>query len=126
VPVVGWQTDAFPAFYSRTSGLPVDVRVEDAAQVADIFRAQRALQLRQSLLVAVPVPAEDAIPAEEVDPLIAQAVAEADAQGVTGKAVTPFILARMVELSESRTRQANESLLINNARVAAAIAVALR
>lgn len=122
VPVLGWQADEFPAFYSRTSGLPVDYRVEDATQVADVFRAQRALALSQGLLVTAPVPEADAIPAEEIEPLIAQAVAEADAQGVTGKAVTPFILARMVALSDARTKHANESLLVNNARVAAEIA----
>ncbi len=122
VPVLGWQTDAFPAFYSRTSGLPVDQRVDSADQVVDVFQAQRALRLPQGLLVAAPLPAEDEIPAAEIEPLIAQAVAEADAQGVTGKALTPFILARMVALSDARTKHANESLLINNARVAAQIA----
>jgi pseudouridine-5'-phosphate glycosidase len=122
VPVLGWQTDEFPAFYSRTSGLVVDQRVDNAAQVADVFRAQRALSLPQGLLVTAPVPTEDEIPAADVEPLIAQAVAEADAQGVTGKASTPFILARMVALSGARTKRANESLLVNNARVAAIIA----
>lgn len=122
VPVLGWQTDAFPAFYSRTSGLPVDQRVDSADQVVDVFQAQRALRLPQGLLVAAPLPAEDEIPAAEIEPLIAQAVAEADAQGVTGKALTPFILARMVALSDARTKHANESLLLNNARVAAQIA----
>ena len=122
VPVLGWRTGEFPAFYSRTSGLAVDQRVEDGAQVAEIFRAQRALSLPQGVLVTVPIPAADEVPAAEVEPLIAQAVAEADAQGVTGKAITPFILARMVALSGARTKQANESLLLNNARVAAQIA----
>ncbi len=122
VPVLGWQTDEFPAFYSRVSGLKVDQRVADAAQVAEVFHAQRALALPQGVLVTVPVPAADEIPAADVEPLIAQAVAEADAQGVTGKAITPFLLARMVALSETRTKRANESLLINNARVAAQIA----
>lgn len=125
VPVLGWRTAEFPAFYSRTSGLPVDARVEDAAQVAAAFYAQRVLGLPQGLLVAAPVPAEDELPAAEVEPLIARAVAEAEAQGVTGKAVTPFLLARLVELSAARTRRANESLLVNNARVAARIAGAL-
>ncbi|MEJ5312157.1 MAG: pseudouridine-5'-phosphate glycosidase [Anaerolineae bacterium] len=122
VPVLGWQTDEFPAFYSRTSGLPVDQRVDSADQVVDVFQAQRALHLPQGLLVAAPLPAEDEIPAAEVEPLIAQAVAEADAQGVTGRAITPFILARMVALSDARTKRANESLLLNNARIAAHIA----
>lgn len=125
VPVLGWETDEFPAFYSRTSGLPVDARVEEAAQVAAAFQAQREWGLPQGLLVAAPVPIADELPAAEVEPLIARAVAEAEAQGVTGKAVTPFLLARLVQLSEARTRRANESLLVNNARVAAQIAGAL-
>ncbi len=125
VPVVGWQTEEFPAFYSRASGLKVDFRAQEAAQVAAIYAAQRAQSLRQGLLVTVPVPAADEVPADEVEPLIAQAVAEATAQGVSGKDLTPFILARMVTLSASRTRLANESLLVNNAVVAAKIAVAL-
>jgi pseudouridine-5'-phosphate glycosidase len=122
VPVLGWQTGEFPAFYSRTSGLAVDQRVDHAAQVVEVFQAQRALRLAQGLLVTVPIPATDEVPAAEIEPLIAQAVAEADAQGVTGKAITPFILARMVALSDARTKHANESLLVNNARVAAQIA----
>jgi len=125
VPVVGWQADEFPAFYSRSAGLPVDMRVETGAQVAAIFHRQRALHLQQGLLVTAPIPEADAIPAAEIEPLIKRAVTEADAQGVTGKAVTPFILARMVELSAARTKKANESLLVNNARIAAAIAKAL-
>lgn len=122
VPVLGWQTGEFPAFYSRTSGLAVDQRVDSAAQVVDVFRAQHVLRLPQGLLVAVPISTADEVPAAEIEPLIEQAVAEADAQGVTGKAITPFILARMVELSDTRTKQANESLLVNNARIAAQIA----
>jgi pseudouridine-5'-phosphate glycosidase len=125
VPVVGWRTETFPAFYSRTSGLPVDQRVEGAEAVACIFRDQRGLRLPGGLLVTVPVPKADAVPAEEVEPLIAQAVAEAEAQGVTGKDITPFILARMVKLSSARTQRANESLLVNNARVAAQIAAGI-
>jgi pseudouridine-5'-phosphate glycosidase len=122
VPVLGWQTDEFPAFYSRTSGLAVDQRIDSAAQVVDVFQTQRSLRLAQGLLVTVPVPATDEILAAEIEPLIAQAVAEADAQGISGKAITPFILARMVALSDARTKHANESLLVNNARVAAQIA----
>lgn len=125
VPVLGWETDEFPAFYSRRSGLGVDQAVAGAAEVAAIFQAQRTLGLPQGLLVTVPVPAADEVPAAEVEPLIARAVAEAEAQGVSGKAVTPFLLARLVELSAARTRRANESLLVNNARVAAQIAGAL-
>ncbi len=119
VPVIGWQTDEFPAFYSRRSGLPVDMRVEDAAAVAQIVSTQRALDLPQAVLLTVPVPEADEIPREAVEPLIAQAVSEAEAAGVSGKALTPYILARMVALSESATQHANESLLVHNAQVAA-------
>ncbi len=125
VPVVGWKTDEFPAFYSRRSGLPVDVRVDSAAGIAEIVRMQRALKLMQSVLVAAPVPVGDEVPAEDVEPLIEQAVAEAAGAGVTGRALTPHILARMVSLSSGRTLHANESLLIHNAQVAAQIAVAI-
>jgi pseudouridylate synthase len=125
VPVVGWETDEFPAFYSRRSGLPVDVRVDSAAGIAEIVRMQRALELKQAVLVAVPVPVGDEVPADDVEPLIEQAVAEAEAAGVAGKALTPHILARMVYLSSERTLYANKSLLVHNAQVAAQIAVAI-
>jgi pseudouridine-5'-phosphate glycosidase len=125
VPVLGWQTGEFPAFYSRSSGLMVDMSVETLEQISDVFHAQRALGLAQGILLTVPVPVADEIPLVEIEPLIAQAVAEADAQGVSGKAITPFVLARMVELSGTRSKSSNESLLINNARIAAQVAVAL-
>jgi pseudouridylate synthase len=125
VPVIGWQTDEFPAFYSRRSGLPVDQSVESAEEVAAVFRAQRLLGLPQAVLVTVPVAEDDEVPYDDVAPLIERAVAEAEMQGVTGKALTPFVLARMVALSEARTQRANESLLRQNAEVAARIAVAV-
>lgn len=125
VPVLGWQTATFPAFYSRESGLPVDQRVTHAAEVAAVYASQRALGLSQGLLVAAPVPPEAEIPAPEIEPLIAQAVAEAEAQGISGKQLTPYLLARLVTLSEARSRRANESLLLNNAQIAAQIAAQL-
>ena len=125
VPVLGWQTPIFPAFYSRDSGLPVDQQVAGAEEVAEVYRVQRALRLPQGLLVTASVPAADEIPAAEIDPLIEQAVREADVQGIAGKALTPYILARMVALSGARTQRANGSLLLNNARIAAQIACAL-
>lgn len=124
VPVLGWRTDEFPAFYSRRSGLPVDARVESAEEVAHIARARSALSLPAALLVCVPVPTADELPAEEAERVIARAVDEAEQQGVTGKALTPFLLARLDELSGGRARRANEALLLNNARVAAQIAQA--
>ncbi|MDX9956257.1 MAG: pseudouridine-5'-phosphate glycosidase [Anaerolineae bacterium] len=123
VPVLGWQTASFPAFYSRESGLAIDQRVSNAAEVAAIYASQRALELPQGLLVTAPVPAEDELPAQEIEPLIAQALAEMNAQGISGKHVTPYLLARLVTLSDARSRRANESLLLNNAHVGAQIAV---
>ena len=125
VPVLGWQADEFAAFYSRSAGLPVDQRVADAETVAAIYRQQRALKLSQGVLLTVPVPAADEVPATESEPLIKQALAEAEAQEITGKRVTPYLLARLVELSGNRTKVANESLLINNARIAARVARSL-
>lgn len=125
VTVVGWQTDEFPAFYSHNSGLPVDVRCDDAGQVADLWRAKRQLGLPGGLLVAAPIPAEDEIPAHEIEPVIEQAVAEAASQGLRSAQVTPFLLARIVELTGERSLAANLALLKNNARIGAKIAVAV-
>jgi pseudouridine-5'-phosphate glycosidase len=122
VPVIGYGTDEFPAFYSRRSGLGVDARVETPQEVAQIARARTALGLPAALLVCVPVPEADQLPAQEAEAAVARAVAEAEERGITGKAVTPFLLARMVELTGGRARRANEALLLNNARTAARIA----
>ncbi|MFL7790951.1 MAG: pseudouridine-5'-phosphate glycosidase [Anaerolineae bacterium] len=122
VPVIGYATDEFPAFYSRRSGLEVDTRAETPAQVAQIAQARTMLGLSAALLVCVPVPEADQLPAEEAEAAIAQAVAEAEEKGIGGRAVTPFLLARMVELTGGRARRANEALLLNNARTAACIA----
>jgi pseudouridine-5'-phosphate glycosidase len=126
VPVIGYGTDEFPAFYSRRSGLEVDTRVETPQEVARIAQARTALGLPAALLVCVPVPEADELPAAEAETAIAQAVAETEEKGIGGKAVTPFLLARMVELTGGRARQANEALLLNNARTAARIARALQ
>jgi len=125
VTVVGYETDDFPAFYSRTSGLPVDVRCDTAEEVAAIWRAKRELGLPGGLLVTAPVPVEDELPASEIEPVIEQAVGEAEEQGLRSAKVTPFLLARIAELSGERSLQANLALLKNNARVAAEIAVAV-
>ena len=125
VPVIGYGTDEFPAFYSRRSGLEVDARVETPEEVAQIARARTALELPAALLVCVPVPEADELPAQEAEVAIARAVAEAEEKGIGGKAVTPFLLARMIELTGGRARQANEALLLNNARMAARIARAM-
>jgi pseudouridine-5'-phosphate glycosidase len=125
VPVIGYGTDEFPAFYTRSSGLPVDVRCDTPQEVAAIARARDALHLPAGLLVAVPIPLEEELPAAEAEAAIARALAEAEAQGIHGKAVTPFLLGRVSELTGQASLRANVALLLNNARVAAAIAAAL-
>ncbi len=125
VTVVGYGTDEFPAFYSRSSGLPVDVRCENAGEVAALWHAKQALGLPGGLLVAVPVPQADEIPADAIEPVIARAVAEAEAQGLRSAQVTPFLLARLAELTGAASVRCNIALLKNNARIAAEIALAL-
>ena len=125
VPVIGYGNDEMAAFYSRGSGLPADVRVDTPQQVAQIIRARRDLRLQTGLLVTVPVPAEDEIPPAEIAQAIAQATEQAEREGITGAALTPFVLSRLAELTQGRSVRTNVSLLHNNARVAARIAVAL-
>ncbi|MBM4461098.1 MAG: pseudouridine-5'-phosphate glycosidase [Chloroflexi bacterium] len=125
VTVVGYGTDEFPAFYNRSSGLPVDVRADTPEEVAALFRAQRALGLPAALLVTVPVPPAFELPAGQMETAIGQALAEAETQGVRGKALTPFLLARISELTGEASLRANLALLENNAAVAAQIAAAL-
>ncbi|RME76261.1 MAG: pseudouridine-5'-phosphate glycosidase [Chloroflexi bacterium] len=125
VPILGYQTDELPAFYSRHSGLPVDVRVDSVAEVVEIIRARDGLGLSAGVLVTVPVPADDEWPAAQAQQVIDQALTEAEQLGITGKAVTPFLLQKIAELSGGRSKQANRSLLLNNARLAARIAQAL-
>jgi pseudouridine-5'-phosphate glycosidase len=121
VPVIGYQTDEYPAFYSIESSLRTSGRVDDAAQVAALARAHWQLG-GGGILLTAPPPAESALPRAEVEAWIQQAQREADEQGVHGQAVSPFLLARVAELSGGRSLQANLALLRNNARVAAAVA----
>jgi len=125
VTVVGYQCDEMPAFYSRRSGLSVDVRVESATDVADIFKVHQRLEMRSALLVTVPVPAEFELLLEDAERVLTEALREAEQLSITGRDVTPFLLARMSERSGGATLKANIALLENNARVAAEIAKAL-
>lgn len=125
VPVLGWRTDTFPAFTVRSSGLPVPHRVDDADEVAAVVRAGRQLGRTGGTLLAVPVPEADALPAEEVDAALVSALAEADAAGVTGAAVTPWVLDRIAAATAGRSVPANLALAEHNAAVAAAVAEAL-
>ena len=123
--VVGYRCDEMPAFYSCSSGLPVDVRVDSPEDVAQIFRAQQALGIERALLVTVPVPREFEVPVENLERALNKALQEAESQHITGRELTPFLLSRMAQVSEGATLKANLALLENNARIAAAIAGAL-
>jgi pseudouridylate synthase len=125
VPVVGYQTDELPAFYSRTSGIPLDIRADAPAQVAALARTHWALGNTGAILVVAPVPATAEVPAAEIAEVIEEALSAATAQQISGKAVTPFLLARIAEQTAGRSLQANLALLKNNARIAAEIAQAL-
>ena len=125
VPVLGYQTDELPAFYSRTSGLPIDQRVDTPEEVAAIATARDALKLDHGVLVTVPVPEADALPADEAETAIVEATRLAEEAGITGKDVTPFVLGKVLELTEGRSRDANIAALVNNARVGARVALAM-
>jgi pseudouridine-5'-phosphate glycosidase len=125
VPVIGLGTDTLPAFYTRSSGLPIDVCVETVQQVAQIIRASDRLKMQQGMVIAVPVPEEDELPAAAAEAAVQHATREANEQGIHGKAVTPFMLARVAEITGGESRRANVSLLVNNARVAGQIAAEL-
>lgn len=126
VPIIGLGTDTLPAFYSRSSGLPIDACVETPEKAAQIIAAAQRLGAKHGLLITVPVPAADELLAEHAERAIRQATDEAAAQGIYGKAVTPFLLGRVAELTAGESRRANTSLLVNNARMGGLIAAALQ
>jgi pseudouridine-5'-phosphate glycosidase len=125
VTVLGWQCDEFPAFYSRSSGLAIDERVNDAKGVSRIADARNDLELTSSLLVTVPVPEEAEIKDSELEPILLDSLKLAKERGIKGKEVTPFLLSQMSERSAGRTLAANIALLVNNAKVATEIARSL-
>jgi pseudouridine-5'-phosphate glycosidase len=125
VPVVGYGTDELPAFYSRASGLRLELHADSPAEVAALARTHWEFGCSGAVLVVAPVPVEDEVPAAEISDLIEEALAEAAQQRISGKAVTPFLLARIAEGSRGRALRANIALLRNNARIAAEIACAL-
>ena len=122
VPVVGYQTDEFPAFYSRESGLNVSVRLDSPKEIADFAQAHWNLGMKSAVLVTNPVPEAESISKSEMDPIIAKASAEAIKKGIHGQALTPFLLGRISELSDGKSLRTNLALLLNNARLAAMIA----
>lgn len=124
VPVVTYGSDIFPAFYSRDSGHQSPFRADAPAEIAAIARAKWEMGLKGGLIVANPIPVEDEIPAAEIDRQITAALIEAETTGISGKAMTPFLLKHVATLTEGRSLVANIALVRNNARLGAAIAVA--
>ncbi len=124
VPVVGYQTDEFPAFYSRKSGLPVSARADTPEEVVRIARAHWGLGLQSAILVVVPPPHETALEAGYVERAVSKALAEVKAKGIRGQAVTPYLLSRVSQITKKESLATNIDLLLNNGRVAARIAAA--
>lgn len=125
VPVIAYGQDDLPAFWSRSSGIPAPLRLDRPAEIAQAALMRARLGLKGGQLVANPIPAEAEITQSEILPVILQALDEAEAQGIAAKAVTPFLLQRIFELTEGRSLQANIALVLNNARLAAEIAAAM-
>ena len=126
VPVLGYGTEELPAFYTRRSGFSVDYRVDTPEELAAIAKAQRALGYRGGLLVTNPIPEEYSMDKAVIDAAISQALTEAQEQGVHGKAVTPFLLAKIKELTGGESLDSNIQLVFNNARLAARVAAAMK
>ncbi|MBI5823820.1 MAG: pseudouridine-5'-phosphate glycosidase [Chloroflexi bacterium] len=122
VPVIGYQTDEFPAFYSRESGLGVSARLDSPEEIAEFAKAHWNLGMRGGVLVANPIPEKESISKSKLEPMIAKASAEAIGQGIHGQGLTPFLLSRINELTKGKSLKANIALLLNNARLAAEIA----
>lgn len=125
VPVIGFETDELPAFYSRSSGLKLEMRADKPEQVAALARLHWRLGFSTAVLVVTPAPVEDEVPKEEIDEVINQVLTNATSKGISGKDVTPFLLSRIAERTEGRTLRANIALLCHNATVAGNIAIAL-
>jgi pseudouridylate synthase len=123
VPVVGYQTSSLPAFFTRDSDYAVDYRLDSAADIAQVMHAKWAMQLRGGLVIANPIPQAFAMQRSVIDPAIAQALQEAKEQNIQGKESTPFLLARVCEITGGDSLASNIQLVLNNARLAATIAV---
>ena len=124
VPVIGYGTSELPAFYTRQSGFGVDYRVDTPEELAAIFKASHDMGLKSGMLVTNPIPEEFAMPKETIDAAIEQAISECNANGIKGKETTPFLLARVAELTGGDSLASNIQLVFNNAKVAALTAVA--
>lgn len=124
VPVVGYNCDELPAFWSQSSGIPAPLRLDNCEEIAKMWQMRRDLRQHGSILINNPVPKADEIPATEMAQYIAQAISEAKAAGVSGKAVTPWLLSRIFEITDGKSLTTNIALIENNAKLAAEIAVA--
>lgn len=125
VPILGYKTDEFPAFFSRSSDLPVSARVDTPEEAAEFARVHWELGMKSAVLVVQPLAGDQAIPNEEIEAAIEKAVEEAVVQGISGQKITPYLLQRVSKLTEGKSLEANLSLLINNANLAAEIAKVL-
>jgi len=125
VPVIGYKTEEFPAFYSLESGLKVSVRLDSPEAITKFWRTQLSIGLLNAILVANPIPKADSIPSNEMEPVIEKASNEAIDKNIHGQELTPFLLERISELTNKKSMRANLSLLLNNARLATQIAIAL-
>ena len=123
VPVLGYQTEELPAFYTRSSGFGVDYRMDSPAELAAAFKAQNDMALGGGMLVTNPIPAEYSMPKDVIDAAIDQAIAECNAQGIKGKETTPFLLARVAEITGGDSLASNIRLVYNNAKLTALTAV---
>ena len=122
VPVVGYRTDTLPAFYTRSSGFPVDYRIDTVEQAAAAMQAKWNMPLDGGMVIANPIPEQHALDPNEIDSVIDAAITEMNQKGITGKDTTPFLLAKIAEQTEGRSLEANIQLVLNNARVASQIA----
>jgi pseudouridine-5'-phosphate glycosidase len=125
VPVIGYKTTEFPAFYSRTSALKVPMSLDSTLDIASFIHEKKRLNLKGGTIIANPIPGEFEIPQHEIEPVIEKAIEEAMAKGISGKDLTPFLLKHLNELTQGRSQLANKQLVLNNAAVAAQIAVDL-
>lgn len=123
VPILGYQTERFPAFYTRDSGFPVDYKIDSAKEMAEVLRLKWEIGLNGGIVVANPIPEEYALNDEEINSFIESALKEMTTQKITGKAVTPFLLARLEKITQGKSLAANIELIKNNAHVGAQIAV---
>ena len=124
VPVLGYQTQELPAFYTRTSGLKVDYRVDSPEMLAKVLKTQHDLGLHGGILVTNPIPEQYSMDADAINAVIAQAIAEAQEKGIHGKETTPFLLAKVKEITGGDSLEANIQLVFNNAKLAAQTAAA--